>query len=185
MPEATAIVDMEQVKVALGVTDDSSDLVIERVIDGVTRAIEDHLGRPVVARTVTAEKHDGDGTDTLLLAPPLISITTLINDTITVVAADYVFYAKTGKVKLKSTVFTEGPQKVSVTYRHGWETTAVPHAIRLACINWCIHQWTLVQKDRIGVASKTAGDETITYIAGIPTDVREMLAPYRVMGYAA
>ena len=190
MPSATdySIISIEDVKAALSIksTDATQDNLLSDLIVNVSDATEVYLNRKVVARSVTSEKWDGDGGSVLMLPAPLVSITTLIDDTTTLtLTTDYIWYAKTGKVLRVSGIFTDGPQKITVTYRYGWEKDQIPGAIRLAVLKWVVHEWFALKKDRVGVASKSSGDETITYIVGIPSDVEGLLLPYRVTGFGA
>lgn len=177
-------ITVDEVKEALdlALTDTSQDAKLGPIIDGVCRSIEDYIGRTVVAQTETAEKFDGDGTDILLLKPPVISLTTLINDETTLtVTTDYVLYAGIGKVKLINSTFVEGPQTVSVTYRHGWEAANVPASLKAAALMWAIKRFQDIKNDRLGVTSKTFGDQTISYIGRMPDEVREAIQPYRLV----
>jgi hypothetical protein len=175
------------VKDALSIasTDGTHDELLNTLIASVSDAAEQFIGRSIVAKVETAKKYDGDGTDTLLVDPPIISVTTVINDTTTLADTDYVFYEDTGKIVYINGAFVDGPKKVSVTFKHGWNAEDIPPAIKLAVIKWVCYEWYEFRKDRIGVSSKTLGDETITYIKGIPEDARQLLAPYRVTRFGA
>jgi|CXWL01.1.fsa_nt_gi hypothetical protein len=180
------IITAQDVKLALKIADEteSFDEVIDDIVSGVSQGIEDFLGRPVAARNVS-ESLDGDGTDTLLLKPYLESVTTVTIDSITIAAGDRVFYPKTGKVQLKYTSFTCGLQNVALAYRHGWETQDIPKSIKRGAVLWCLHHFKLTDKNRIGVNSVTAGDQTISFTASMPADVRELLTPYMLAGFGS
>jgi hypothetical protein len=176
-------ITIDEVRVALDLGDDTTqDAKLGPIIDGVCRSIEDYIGRTVVAQVETAEMIDGDGTDVLLLKAPIVTLTTLINDDVTLtVGTDFVIYNTIGKVKLVASTFVEGPQTVSCTYRHGWESEKVPASLKSAALMWSIKRFQDIKNDRLGVTSKSFGDQTISYIGRMPDEVREAIEPYRIV----
>src|SRR3990167_4314814 len=159
-----AIASVEDVKSALEITDGSADDQLLAITEAIGEAVEQYLGRPVIARDVT-ESVDGNGTSSLLLKPYLISVTTVEIDDVAITAATQrVFYPDTGKVQLRYHTFTLGFQNIDLVYRHGWELDDIPPAIKMAATNWCIRQWMMTSKDRVGVVSKSTPEgSSITY----------------------
>jgi hypothetical protein len=176
-------ITLAEVKDALDLGSDTShDAKLSPIIDGVCRAIEDYCCRTFLAQTETAQKLDGDGTDTLLLRPPVISIASITNDTTAVVSTSYALYLPTGKVLLTDgSAWTNGPQKITITYRHGWEREKIPASLKSAALFWVIKRWHELKDDRIGVSSKTFGDQSTTYYQTMPQETREMIDPYRML----
>lgn len=189
MPSATdyAIVSMIDVKTALDIkeTNDDEERLLAILINGVTAGVETFLNRPVVARRYVSKTYDGDGTDTLFVPPPLQEVTSLSNDGTTISSSDYWTYEETGKIKLKYTTFVDEPQSITITFRSGWEPNDIPGDIRQAALAWIFDSWKKFRRDRLGVTSVTQGDETISYVQGMPQEVRELLSPYRITGHGA
>lgn len=187
MPAANdySIVSMIDVKSALDIkeTNDEQERLLSILIPGVTQQFETFLNRPVVARVYTSEPYDGDGTDTIFIPAPLITVTTLINDGTTIASTDYWFYRKTGKIQLKYTVFENEPQCVVITHRSGWEPNDVPHSIRVAALMAVKDSWHKIKDDRLGLAAVTQGDQTFSYTQGLPVEVTDLIAPYRIHGW--
>lgn len=176
-------IPIDEVKVALDLaaSDISQDARLAWVVDGVCRAIEDYCGRTFLAETET-ELLDGDGEDVILLKSPIISVTTLINDGTTLtVTTDYLVYGTLGKIRLLESAFVDGPQTVSVTYRHGWEADKIPASIKSAAIMWSCKRFLDVKDSRVGVTSVSLGDQTIGYAQSMPTEIQEMVQPYRII----
>lgn len=158
------------------------DNLLERLIKGVSAAVENYCGRYILARTLTDEKLDGDGTTTLLLRAPVISITSILNGTTSVTSTMYALYASTGNLILTNgMVWCSGAQQVKITYRCGWEFDQLPQDIVEAARYWVIMKFQDIRQDRVGVSSKSFGDETISYVSGMPREVKELLAPYRIL----
>lgn len=166
----------------IGSDDSSFDESLRRLINSVSRSIEDYTGMYFSARDIAAEKYDGTGKPVMILRrSPVIRISTLINDTVTVDADDFVFYGDTGKVQLiDGTVFVLGPQKISVTYRCGYERQNMPDNIAEAARLWVCHKFKIGDKQRWGVNSQTVNEESFSFSTGeMPPEVREILDMYR------
>lgn len=166
----------------IGSDDTSFDDSLRRLINSVSRTIEDYTGKYFAARDIAAEKYDGKGTAILILRrTPVIRISTLLNDTITVDADDFVFYPDTGKVQLTDgTAFVCGPQKVSVTYRCGYDRQDMPDNVAEAARLWVCHKFKIGDKQRWGVNSQTVNEESFSFSTGeMPPEVREILDMYR------
>lgn len=173
-------ITVDEVKEALDLatSDLSQDAKLGPIIDGVCRSIEDYCGRTFVAETETVLL-DGDGEDSIFLKAPVISVVTVINDDTTLTATtDYVVYSSIGKITLLDSTFVSGPQTVSITYRHGWELQDVPASVKSAALMWVIKRFQDIKNDRLGVTSKTFGDQTVSYIGRMPDEVREAIQPY-------
>ncbi len=180
-----AILDVAQLKTAMDITKSTEDDYLEDLLRGISANIETYLSRDVARTQHTSEKVDGDGTDTLLLVPHLIDVATIVNDTTTVASDDFEWYADDGEIVLTDgTVFTKGRKKITITWVSGWEHNEVPADLQMAASLWCQHVYNKQKKDQISILSVSAGDESTSYISGMPRDVREMLQPYRVRRYA-
>lgn len=176
--------DLKIGRLADGSEDTSNDEMIRRVINGISAQIESYTGRTFAARDITSEKYDGDGTCTFILKrTPVIRISALLNDTLTVGSDDYVCYEATGKVELiDGSVFVNGPKKVTVTYRCGYERADMPNEIVRAACEWAVHRFKIIKEGRRGFNSSSTQDgPSISYAPGsMPPEVKEVLDTYRV-----
>ena len=111
-------------------TDATRDLVINTLIAGVTRQMQDWIGRDIVQGTATAEKVDGWHSDVIFTEHyPLIEITTLTESgTALVEDTDFEALASdlpSGRIVRISGAggdpidWVTGRRKMSVTYDHG------------------------------------------------------------------
>lgn len=176
------LVLLDEVKDALQFSDTTWDAVLEDEIDAVSQAIGDYCCRSFEAHTLTAEKIDGDGTVELYLRCPIISITSVSNDGVSVVeTTNYEQYSERGLVVLTDgTAWASGRKTITVTYRYGYEADDMPRAIVSAARLWTIKRWQDVKHLRVGVSSVSRGDETITYEKGMPQEVQRLIDPYRL-----
>lgn len=81
---STSMTTLARVWRELNITsaDASRDLLINDLIAGVSRQMQDWIGRPIVQSTITDERIDSDGGDTIQTHEyPIISVTTLTEGT--------------------------------------------------------------------------------------------------------
>lgn len=188
MPSPTdGLITLDDLKEDLKITVTDHDAKLDRIILAVSQGICDLCGgRTFLATTETAKKLDGDGTVLLLVKFPIISITSITNDTISVVeTTNYEQYANLGRIELTDgSVWANGRKKVTITYRHGYAFDDLPPAITRAAFLWAAKMWLDLDNKRHGVTSVTRGDETVSYEKTIPQEVRDLVAPYDI-GHAA
>jgi hypothetical protein len=178
-----ALITREDVKDALKLDETTWDTVLDVIVDAVSQGIMDYCNRSFVERTLTAEKIDGDGTTHLLLRFPIISIDSLVNDTITVVeTTNWEMYSDVGEVVLTDgTVWTDGNKKITITYTYGYAVDNLPRNISQAALLLAMEMWREIKEQRTGVSSVTRGDETISYSKEFPGSVKRLVDPYRLL----
>jgi len=170
--------------------DTTWDDTLSRIISGVSQAIATFCGRTFVAATETSQKIDGDGSVVLLVRYPVISITSIINDTTTVVeTTNWEAYLKSGKIELTDgTVWTKGRKTITITYRHGYEVGSIPADLQMAAMTWASKKFFDIKDDRVGVSSRTSADGASISFAGssvsrnMPDEVRALIEPYKTYG---
>lgn len=111
------------------------DASITARLESASALIEAYCGRIFTSATVTAEVHDGGYGTVFLRQPPITSITTVVENSITLAATDYLFYPDGRLVRLSGGypyVWYWKPRTVVVTYVGGY--TPVPYDIRLVCV---------------------------------------------------
>ena len=175
-----SLTTLDIVKANLNLSDTTWDEVLLGAIDAVSRAIEDYCGRSFIARTLTAEKIDGDGTAELQLRFPVIRIDSLSNDgTAVVETTNYELYSDTGLVVLTDgSAWASGRKKLTITYRYGYEFDDLPRAITAAANLWTMKHFSDIKENRVGLSSVTRGDETVSYEKGMPREVKALVDPY-------
>ncbi len=191
MPAAIDLITLDDLKTDLRVqtvaADETSwDDTLQRIISGDSDAIATSCNRTLVAETETTKKLDGDGTVLLLLKWPIISVGAVVNDTTTVVeTTNWIKRLKRGELLLTDgTVWTNGPEKITITYRHGYED--IPPAIQEAAMLWARKKYFDIKDDRVGVSSRSTADgDSISYAStviskGVPDEVEALIASHRV-----
>lgn len=159
----------------------------------VTRAsdfIRQYCGRDFEHQTYTGELYDGTGTDILLLRhapltlPPTVGAVTptvLEHGAALTVGEDPVgeydilVDKERGALIRPYGCFYEFRKWYKVTYSAGY--VPVPPSIEQACVDLAV----LMMKDpeRIGIQSKTTGQQTVNYVRQLPDYSRQALDLYR------
>ncbi len=182
----TLIALKTDLKIRTSATNDTTwDETLGRIISGVSRAIATHCGRTFVEATETAVKIDGDGTDILLVKYPILAITTLVNNTTTVVeTTNWEVYKERGHIELTDgSVWTKGRKKVTITYRHGYED--IPDDLQMAALAWCAKKFFDIKDNRVGVSTRSTADGSSTtyatsFVSGdMPDEVKAVIARYK------
>lgn len=112
---------------------------VDEFIDDAEAWLESFLQTAFTTRVVTAEKYDGSGSTFMFLKRyPILSLTSLSIDGVTVTTSNVAVYNSSGRLLLKSTAeksyfvspSTTTPQNVIVSYTYG--TTTVPRNVKKA-----------------------------------------------------
>jgi len=166
---------------------------IRRICNGVCRAVESHLHRPVVIQALTHVDDGGDDTIVLPYRPLVVDDDhdlVVVEGGVTLTqGSDYLTYASKGFIVRASGEWYQYPQGTTVTYHAGYalqerddddelaNVTGCPEDIRLAALEWGRVTW------RGGPAIYTSQDdnEVSTSPAEMPGNVRGWLKPYRIL----
>lgn len=179
----TDIVTVAEVKTHLNISasDTSQDTELAAFIEAVTPVVE-HITGPVVARQVV-EKHDGGCEAIVLRQPPVVSVTSVTEDGVTVAASDYTL-SDAGVLYRTSRVWLYGRGKVQVTYQAG--RSAVPASIALAAKELVRINWRPQQGGNYSPFDGGAADEVgqVRFGFFVPNRVAEMLNPHQQAGFA-
>lgn len=189
---ATDILTAAEARAAinLDVTDTSMDTDLA-VFNSAVSVRLDALCGPIVARTVTSEKHSGGNSYIGLKKSPVLSVTTVteyVNTTSTTLTAEtnaskptagYIFDDYTGFIFRRTantdTTFASGRNNIEVTYSAGrYATTATVAAhFKLAAQIMLAHVWRVER----GGGNQTYGDVAIIGSSfAVPNRVLEILA---------
>jgi hypothetical protein len=151
-----------------------------------------HTGRGVdtngVSRFISTsrtEYFDGDGSDTLYVrAYPISAVTSLYVDPdrdygseTLVDSGDYVYYENEGKVRTDGALLAGGRKSIKLTYTGGYTTAPadLQHAIKELVLFW----YKRNTDKRVGVASMSVGDKSMSYETNIPDSVKATFNRYR------
>ena len=180
--KATTIVELADIRSFLGIptAQTAKDPLLESALDAYNKMIEDYLCVPMINLTYTAEKYDGDGTDTLFLKHyPIVSVTTLTLDGTAIVAADYLIYSTEGFIRYDDGIFTKDYQNISITYSagHGATRADVSDALKLALKTWVARVFKAENID----FSQRFDESSLANIKSqmMPWDVKQMIESYR------
>jgi hypothetical protein len=174
-------------------TDADRDTVLNQIIAGVTRQMQDWMGRMIVQGTVTDEKIDGNGDDEIYLGRfPLIEVTALTEDD-TALVEDTDFEAvgpdlEAGRIVrisgTNATAWSSGRRNIKLTYDYGYVTG--PDSLVTACTSLVVAKFfETVQSGKGwgGVLSKGVDpNASVSYDKDIWTrETIPAMAPYRRM----
>jgi len=150
---------------------------LRRHIDTATELVETHCGRYFRRQTVVVYPHPDT---TILLNPPVVSITSVVIDGTTISASNYHVNRTTGVLTLDTHPGYD-VDDVTITYVAG--TNTPPEPVRHATMLLTAHLW---ETQRGRVARPRATDDG--YAPGttftMPRRVEEILAMYRLGGFA-
>ena len=157
--------------------DTAQDPHLQNLILRATAFIQ-RITRRTLLETVHTDYISGDGTRTLLLGNYPLTAVTLIEDNLSG-NADFSFtdsdlnedfgFEEDGELMLLSgDVFNSPssaypPRNYKVTYTAGFPTA--PEELRQICVELAAAKYYLGEKQRLGIATKTFGGETVTYRA--------------------
>ncbi|MEY2668534.1 MAG: hypothetical protein RJA59_1172, partial [Pseudomonadota bacterium] len=80
-------------------------------------------------------------------------------------------------IKLRDQFVTEGVGNVSISYRAGYELTAIPSEVRQVVTEVAALMYR--ERDRVGIQSKTLGGEPVSFYYAPPARVVSTVEAYR------
>lgn len=173
-------VGLVEVKAHLNITSTGDDGELLSFIHAATAGIEAKVG-PLTRRTVT-QTHNG-GTHSVLLSPPVVSVTSVTENGTTVPSTGYSVSESGVLTRVNGysrSVWTDGFNNISVTFVGG--RTSIPADLRQAVMVLVQHLW---ETQRGRSVRQRGGDE---YVPGVtytyPRRVLELIAPYEQPGIA-
>jgi hypothetical protein len=122
-PAYWPIVSLDDMKTHLNITSSTYDEEIRFMISVATNIAENYCKRALTRQTVS-ETRDGGGTSIILFQPPVLSITSIVENTTTLTASDYTTDLASGIVYRGSQIarlpFFPGRQNITITYVAGY-----------------------------------------------------------------
>lgn len=128
----------------LAYADVSHDAVLETLCNAVSEEIELATNRIYVTRTVSSERHSGDGTTRLVLKYyPVTSVTSITQDSTTVDTSYYWLDGDAGVVWRDTGTWTEDdPGNILVTYVAGYARASIPALVTQTALELLRHRYT-------------------------------------------
>lgn len=182
------------------------DAAIIAYLQSASAIIESYCGRVFTSSTVTAEVHDGRTTTIWLRQPPVTAVTTVVENAVTLAAADFLWYPDGRLVRLTETV-PPGPtwwypklQTVTVTYTGGY--AVVPFDVRDVTVRIAARAFqagAAFAAAPVGAGAvrsvSLAGSDSVTYVDAVSGSVataavqltdddRRVLDKYRIVNVA-
>jgi len=187
---STFLTSLDRVKTDEGISAATWDTQLSRIIQGVSKAMQNWMRRDIVDTTYTDEVHSGDGwTNAIILKHrPVTSTTTMVvkEDDVTVSTSYYttdtdagIIYTVDGYWDTNS--WTSGRRNYKVTYSAGF--TSVPEDIAMACTDQVRHEFHQTQAagNRLGLSASTeaTGGSSDYLPSSFLPSVLEIMARYR------
>lgn len=162
------------------------DASITARLESASAIIESYCNRIFASETVTGEIHDGGSKSIFLRRPPITSVTTVVENGVTLAAADYAIYAQEGRLLRLSGGWPYQwywkPRGVVVTYVGGYVT--IPFDVRLVCVRIAERAfkaaaaWSEAPTGAGAVKSITlAGSDSVTYADSVTQGVAAVASP--------
>ena len=185
---------LEDLKTHLEIEASNQDAFLTNLVLRATQFIETYCNRQFMSREFT-EYYSGDGTNSIMLPnTPITAVTQIKDDKSAQADFDYddtdendaFSFEDWGKLLLTNGDVFHSPgstyplRNYKIVYTGGYATA--PEDLRQVCIELAAAKFYLKDKQRQGVASKSAGGQTITYR---PDDLspaqKEVLEAYRTI----
>jgi hypothetical protein len=176
------VISLAVAKRHLNITSTTDDEEIRGWLAAVTEVIEAKVG-PVVVKTITDERHDGNGRSLWLRQTPVVSLTTVapwLTTGTTYTVADLRLSPDSGRVERKDGLcFTGGP--FAVSYKAG--RPVIGENISQAAAIILKHLWE-TQRGAAGLPLQGLDDTTLIPGMGfaVPNRALELLAPDELAG---
>lgn len=186
-PPASALVDLEAVKLHLGIEDDASDDILTGLIARASAAIVSYLGANPNIGTYRQTEETGVGQSYVVTTRvPVVEVTAVEVDGAELATDTYRLDAASGLLARLSggrSRTWEGRAVVVLEYQAGHETT--PADIVQACLSLIGAEWSARGRDP-GLKSISIGSIGLTYFTpdAVPSvqTVKHLLDPYRAIG---
>jgi hypothetical protein len=155
----------------LAITAADETSACQRAIDEATESIRNychqHIAQVVDDKLIIDVLH---GTRTKIFLPelPVVSVKSVIEDGILLTANDDYILGQYGILHRLGRNWTEGIQKLQITYTHGYAT--IPEDIIGVCVRAAarVYQASLRSKEQdgvMGIASQTLGDYSASFVS--------------------
>lgn len=174
---AVPIVSLADVKRALDITSNTNDEELRDCLDRASSILEREYGRPLRKQTIVETHSPGPGRSSILLRPPVVSVTSLVVDGTALPASDYDVDGDTGVLTIAGR-FDGSRGAVVVTYVAGYADP--PGALKEGVIEQVRHMWD-TQRTTPG-AREESWNPGMAF--EIPNRVREAMRDFRVAGIA-
>lgn len=177
---------LQGLKDYLAIADDKGDGRLTTALGRGSDLVKAYCRRPLESATYTGELYDGSGTDTLQLRNfPIISLASLKEGGVALTfgtdpsAGDYdaLWYAEEGHLVRPFGCWMPLRRFYFVTYDAGYTAGTMPPIVEQAAYEYAA--LVNIEKDRIGMNSKTLGQQQTQYTKELPKHIREGLDYYR------
>ena len=180
------LVSLTEAKEWLGISDNTQDGLITRLIQAASRAVGNYLNRPTLFSQSYVETYDG--TNSRVLCPinfPITAVTSLTIDgaavsQVTDMLSDGYRVTPTNLVMNGSRRFTAGRGNVAITYTAGYAT--IPDDMQQACL-MTLQSMVQAQTVDTTVSSESTAGYSVSYRATgagrVTEDAKELLKTYR------
>lgn len=175
-----AYATLSDVKAWLGITGDTDDALLTRLINAESARIDSYVDR-VLSATNYDIVFSGNGRSSIVFPQyPIISVSSVSVNGVSIPAYvapnGYGYAFSAWRIQLEGRAFSWGVNNCRAVFRAGYET--IPLDVVQACIELVALRYR--ERDRIGHVSKTLAGETIAFTTTEMTDsVKQKLNQYR------
>lgn len=184
---------LQELRSYLGEKGTSQDTRLTAALQRATSILNAYCRRnSLESDTYTDALVDGTGTNTLQLDNyPVTAVASLAEggSALTVgldpnanPAPDVIWYGERGHLVRPFAIFLPYPRHYKVTYTAGYVAGSIPPVLVQACVD--LAALLAIEKNRIGLQSKTTGNQVVNYVRKLPDEVRAGLDYYRDLSTA-
>jgi hypothetical protein len=176
-----ALASVEDLKSFLDIKHSEDDSNVYQSVVAASRWFESQVGRTIAAANYV-EIQDGNGGQTIIPGnSPLISVSALtIDGTAVAVSTGYGvqgYFIAGNVVRLRSQYVSSGVGNVSISYRAGYELSAIPSEVRQAVVE--VAGLMYRERTRVGQQSANISGESVTFYYAPPARVIATIEAYR------
>lgn len=155
---APPLVSLADARTHLGLSQTTNDDQLAGYLQTASRLAEDYTGK-AWRRTAITKTFDGRSRTTLRLRTPVISVTSVVEDGVTLGSTYYALDAPRGLLYRSGYGWSSyTPQNVTVTYVAGPSDGLVPESIRHGVLEMVRHLWE-TQRGRAGMPARGGDSE--------------------------
>lgn len=157
------------------------DAILTVVANSVSEGLERATSRVFLQRSAIPETVNGNGRRSLFLKFfPIITLTSIAIDGVTVTASDYAVDAQMGQVTLKGgAVWPSGVGNIVATYDAGYAAEAIPGDVIGTALDIARYLYSRHGVDGVLASSINIGPSGISIQQGLPRDLRDAIAHLR------
>lgn len=159
---ASDLTTLANVKQWMGITSNTEDAALERLITAASNGVVSYLNRDLFSASYDLRLNGKGGVTVVLPQYPVTAVSSVVVNGVSIPVGNDTsdgYFFDEGNVYLRGYTFSRGVQNVRIQYVAGFST--IPYEIEQAVIE--LVSLRHKERDRIGITSKGLAGETVTF----------------------